>query len=116
MKIYYGTEGTYERVRFPLAVKFIPASDFERASTFGFDPLPGVEKDVTIEHEDGSEQVVPRGATWGVDPKAVLAGLHARLSLEGGSFAEEFPEQMMAATFVHEHSIVLEIGANIGRN
>jgi FkbM family methyltransferase len=116
MKIYYGAKGVYERVRYPLNLKFIPASDFERASTFGFDPLPGEEKEVRIEHGDGSEEVVPMGATWGVDPQTVLSGLHARLSLEGGSFREEYPEQMMAAAFVHEHSVVLEIGANIGRN
>jgi FkbM family methyltransferase len=37
-------------------------------------------------------------------------------TLFNGDIKNEFDEQLMAATFIKEESIVLEIGANIGRN
>jgi FkbM family methyltransferase len=38
------------------------------------------------------------------------------LHLIHGSFAEEYPEQLMAATFIPADAKVLELGANVGRN
>lgn len=48
--------------------------------------------------------------------KARLAELHAGLTLESGSFQEEYPEQLMAMMFLEPTDRVLEIGGNIGRN
>jgi len=49
-------------------------------------------------------------------PAARLAEIHRRLIIRGGSFQEEFPEQLMAAAYIRPDDYVLEIGANIGRN
>jgi FkbM family methyltransferase len=45
-----------------------------------------------------------------------LADIHKKLTLKYGTFEDEFPEQIMAYMFIEPSDIVLEIGANIGRN
>ena len=45
-----------------------------------------------------------------------LRQIHLGLKLEGGSFNEEFPEQLMATRYLTGNEKVLEIGGNIGRN
>lgn len=45
-----------------------------------------------------------------------LQELHSEMTLLHGSFAEEYPEQVMAAMFVNRGDHVLEIGGNVGRN
>ena len=45
-----------------------------------------------------------------------LNKLHARLSLNYGTFQSELPEQKMAVRFLQGHEKVLELGGNIGRN
>jgi hypothetical protein len=46
----------------------------------------------------------------------ILANIHSRYRLNYGSFQHEYPEQLMAATYLTGNEKVLEIGANIGRN
>lgn len=47
---------------------------------------------------------------------ARLNTVHLQLHLKYGSFAEEYPEQLMTAMFLHPDAKVLELGGNIGRN
>jgi FkbM family methyltransferase len=46
----------------------------------------------------------------------ILANIHSRYRLNYGSFQHEYPEQLMAVTYLTGNEKVLEIGANIGRN
>jgi len=48
--------------------------------------------------------------------KEKLDAIHKSLSLRHGSFSEEYPEQLMAATFISSDAKVLELGGNVGRN
>lgn len=45
-----------------------------------------------------------------------LTDIHKKLTLKYGTFEDEFPEQIMAYMFIKPSDVVLEIGANIGRN
>ncbi len=45
-----------------------------------------------------------------------LENIHKKLTLKYGTFQDEYPEQIMACNFLKAEDIVLEIGANIGRN
>jgi FkbM family methyltransferase len=45
-----------------------------------------------------------------------LSEIHTKLTLNHGSFEDEYPEQVMVADFLKGHEKVLELGANIGRN
>jgi FkbM family methyltransferase len=47
---------------------------------------------------------------------ARLQQIHSKLQLIHGSLHEEYPEQLMAATFISSDSKVLELGGNVGRN
>jgi len=49
-------------------------------------------------------------------PEEYLAKVHARLKISGGSFQDEYPEQLMVAMYLPEDAKVLELGGNIGRN
>jgi FkbM family methyltransferase len=51
-----------------------------------------------------------------VNPQQRLAEIHKRLAFRYGSMQEELPEQEMAMRFVRPENVVLELGANIGRN
>ena len=46
----------------------------------------------------------------------ILSAIHSKYQLHYGSFQHEYPEQLMAATYLTGNEKVLEIGANIGRN
>lgn len=45
-----------------------------------------------------------------------LREIHSKLTIQHGSFSDEYPEQLMAATFLTGREKVLELGGNIGRN
>ena len=45
-----------------------------------------------------------------------LSLIHEKLKLDFGTFQDEFPEQIMATTYLKGDECVLEIGGNIGRN
>lgn len=42
--------------------------------------------------------------------------IHQKLKFTGGTLAEEYPEQLMSATYIKSSDRVLELGSNIGRN
>jgi FkbM family methyltransferase len=46
----------------------------------------------------------------------LLSNIHSKLSLHYGSFQDEYPEQLMAVSYLTGNEKVLEIGGNIGRN
>lgn len=50
------------------------------------------------------------------DPAIKLSEIHKILEIEGGTFEDEYPEQLMVASFLTGDEKVLEIGSNIGRN
>jgi FkbM family methyltransferase len=119
----------------------IPAGDCKRRDAFG-DPLPGILKSVKIVHGDHETtydslaeveiytpnlvdlqtMVATRKQVWESDIKSLpdpverLAWMHQNLDLVQGSFQEEYPEQLMAVTYLKPDAMVLELGANIGRN
>ena len=113
----------------------IPALDTERAAIFG-DPLVGILKHIVITKDGKSEsyfnndfifistldngEVPPNSRIWYdpnvVDPAARLATIHSNIRLVGGDIRDEYPEQLMAVTFIERDNKVLEIGSNIGRN
>ncbi len=45
-----------------------------------------------------------------------LQKIHSKLRLLHGSFEDEYPEQLMAAMYLHPDAKVLELGGNVGRN
>jgi FkbM family methyltransferase len=45
-----------------------------------------------------------------------LSNIHSKYKLYFGSFEHEYPEQLMAVSYLTGNEKVLEIGANIGRN
>lgn len=54
---------------------------------------------------------------WDINEgKNKLMAIHAKLALRHGNFQDEYPEQLMAATFISKDAKVLELGGNVGRN
>lgn len=121
-------------------VIFIPGSDDIRANIFG-DPNWGFYKSVFIcdqdnkilETADAGEELyidcvnnivyknnVPENIKNVVNkivyPEDKLRALQNELVLKHGYFHEEYPEQLMATSFLKGNENVLEIGANVGRN
>ena len=120
----------------------IPGDDNKRGDIFG-DPFPSIlkhirvidnfenihifhpNKVVKINYESISSQLklINEPKVWYnntgkfiTDPVLKLAELQYRISLNGGSFSDEYPEQLLAVKYINENSKVLEIGGNIGRN
>ena len=81
--------------------------------------FPSIITEVNDEdHIDGNRILLKDKYGIDIDKKTVsrLLNYHTTLSLKHGSFAEEIPEQIMALQFLTGNEIVLEFGANIGRN
>lgn len=122
----------------------IPAGDGNRARFFG-DPLVGTLKNVKIiiEGNDHTEEkIYPHdqeiNIKLDINPNILFDGnqkynlqnakslkdkatntlsdIHNKLSINYGSFRQEYPEQLMTAMFLDSKAKVLELGANIGRN
>jgi len=140
MKIFYGIENNYTDVTYIAKIKLlkngilkIPQNDVTRAQIFG-DPLFGILKHIKIEdkiytHEEEvilemqSEDLSQVRKIWWTetgkhikDHTERLKALHQYIALNYGQMRDEFPEQLMAITYIKPTDIVLEIGANIGRN
>jgi len=113
---------------------YIPSGDSERSMLFNIDPVPGILKNIYIIYQ-GIEKVyyyyskiyidinekkfyqidtLPDNITISVSEK--LSNIQSSLKLDYGNFADEYPEQIMAVTYLKGHEKVLEIGGNIGRN
>lgn len=127
MKIYYGIETYYTDVTDLLRKKgdviTIPEDDVKRYRYVGFDPLPNILKNIKIDdivykEEDNIKiDFINETVTIFVDEsKQKLRDIHSLSKLKYGSFLEEFTEQMMACNYIQSDNIVLELGANIGRN
>lgn len=106
----------------------IPSGDNLRASYFQ-DHIPGVLKSVFIQMENeymteysAEIKVVINLSTGKVTQMnrnisiEKLNTIHANKRLLYGSFNDEFPEQLLAVTYLTGNEKVLEIGGNIGRN
>ena len=111
----------------------IPSGDCNRAAYFS-DPLPNILKSIFIEKNNNvaeydytkeiyidvksnevyTQENVPAYITPSIHAK--LATIHRQLKLDYGSFNDEYPEQMMATSYLTGKEKVLEIGGNIGRN
>ena len=55
-------------------------------------------------------------STPSIDAKSILSFLHRVVHINHGVFADEYTEQLMAASFIAPDAQVLELGGNIGRN
>lgn len=106
----------------------IPYGDLHRGDIFS-DPLPGVLKSIFITNElgetieyDHKKDVYINTTTNTIrirDEDEIiekLTELHNNLRLEFGSLKDEYPEQIMALSYLTGNEKVLEIGGNIGRN
>lgn len=134
MQFYYGDSNTTINITDLVINKcmsnnkiYIPMDDVTRANIFT-DPLYGTVKSVFV-HNEGTITEIHNNvyAIINLDTNEIqqiprdeivnkLHKIHSSLSFIGGSLEDEYPEQMMAATFLKGKEKVLEIGANIGRN
>lgn len=132
MKVYYGYGDVFVDITEKLLSKeraHIPVGDGKRASLFGVDPLPGVQKVVRVEWSDSFVQdyhehieislknnKVIQGNTY----DDILSSIHTTLNFVAGSLKDEYPEQLMALQFIGPRRSttkgILEIGGNFGRN
>lgn len=145
MRFQYGIVGKYIDITDVVLNKNVvngvvvfPTCDNERARMFG-DPAYGHLKHILATDDDGNTVIIavnnsgelpltarfdmPRAREWWklsgskmYNTEDKLKALHAQLSLNGGSFDDEFPEQTMAMDYIKGDSKVLELGGNIGRN
>jgi FkbM family methyltransferase len=111
--------------------------DLERANVFG-DPIPGIEKKIYIEYDDGRTEIFDSGCPidieitkdmdiplpshelihniiQGFKDEELLQQIHSHVIFCGNRH-DEYQEQLMACKFISPDAKVLEIGANIGRN
>lgn len=98
----------------------IPASDNERSALFG-DPTYGFVKHIKVNEEifDTTREchiLLPTPNHYVGNPHKKLQQLHEKLRFNGDRISDEYPEQVMAMSFIEPHDVVLEIGSNIGRN
>lgn len=143
MRVLYGIENQYLDVThcFNDSV-YIPEGDGNRAKLFT-DPIVGRLKHVIIyddrdvpytvlhdseylnhringvfSHENRqlppNWNAVKQSST--LTPEQKLGILHKQLTIQFGDKMDEYPEQIMAMTYIKPHHVVLELGGNIGRN
>lgn len=101
---------------------FIPSSDNRRSIIFG-DHIFGVPKNIRVTDDSGSfvfdnEEpiLIKKDGVIPFPVKKRIDEIHSSLNFQGGSLKEEYPEQILSAVFVKPDDVVLELGANIGRN
>lgn len=146
MIIFYGHSSGYKNITDIALEKCvkgdileIPASDNDRTAILG-DPYPGILKHICIINDDGyfkkylpDDLIIYNIITQVIEnfnlkkwwkKEALKLNtfnekidlLHTRIKLRYGSMKEEYPEQIMAITYIKPSDIVLEIGGNVGRN
>jgi len=131
MKILYGTVQKYVDVTSTINQTLdviIPSGDVNRNKLFGIpDPLPGILKEVVINDIVYIHviELIVNVQSNKVEiltyPEFLLSStklheIHQTLQLSYGNFSEEYPEQIMAVSYIKPNNYVLEIGGNIGRN
>ena len=131
----------YEKCFFDTYI-LIPNDDIKRSDIFK-DPFPGIlkhirvidnfnnthifhsNKEIKINFESISSQLTLSSnpkmwynirGKYVKDPVDRLNTLQSHISINHGTFIEEYPEQLLAIKYINENSKVLEIGGNIGRN
>ena len=118
----------------------LPSGDHQRAMIFG-DPLPNILKNISITI-DNNQVIYPDTESISIDVSKIkiseilssisndrswynrslnnpierLSLIHKNLIFLGGNIKDEYPEQVMVATYLNPDAKVLEIGSNIGRN
>lgn len=102
----------------------ITDSDIARSNIFS-DPNYGVVKNIII-IDNNIKTIYPDDVKISYhvpfidsiyeSPENKLNKLHNLLKFTGGSLNDEYPEQLLSASFIPADAKVLEIGANIGRN
>lgn len=126
--IKYGIPGHYIDVT-ELVVKLcdrnneyieIPKTEDGRSLLFG-DPIWGklkhiVIKDIEVPAEYECYIPISDRYPYIGNPHEKLKNLHSTLKFNGGTMTDEYPEQVMAISFIDPDDQVLEIGSNIGRN
>ena len=129
MKIKYGKGSTYVDITTNVlkdgCVK-LPACDAQRARIIGVDPCYGIVKNIIIEDNFGNAKFYEDNVdinirddipiTEQITSSEKLSIIHSRFNLKYGNKLDEYPEQIMAVSFISPEDRVLEIGSNIGRN
>jgi FkbM family methyltransferase len=139
MIIQYGVSDRYIDVTYLFKDSsriYIPANDIGRSILFKNDPYPNVVKHIVFTDDYGIQTKLEHNkfaiikkdsnnkyiltdevpSFTELSPTEKLSILHSKLSITHGSFSEEYPEQVMAATYITPENRVLELGGNIGRN
>jgi FkbM family methyltransferase len=105
----------------------LPANDYERIKIFT-DHLEGVQKHIIITYnqetsrfDNGQHIEIPLHVSLHqilstATPDEKLSMIHRNTYFMYGKMYDELPEQIMASTFIRPENIVLELGANVGRN
>jgi FkbM family methyltransferase len=110
----------------------IPSGEYNRSQIFT-DPTYGFLKKIFIIDDEKqfteydycqtitinlTEKTITKTSNQNDNANAIrkLNMLHSKLQIKHGHFRDEYPEQIMAATYLSGNEKVLEIGANIGRN
>lgn len=114
----------------------IPSGDCDRAKIFG-DPVSGILKHIVVKTDKETiydhtqtcvidissmdldsirQELANRRKLSGSDPYYTLSLIHSELNFVGGSLRDEYPEQIMAVSYIKPEAKVLELGSNIGRN
>lgn len=135
MKIFYGIKGRYTDVSsiaftqcYKNKILNIPDVDVVRSNLFG-DPHFGIVKHIKIE-ENGKQQFYDQytkisikiddfkkiAENFSSETDKCLQIIHNNLLFSFGSMKDEYPEQVMTILYIKPDDIVLELGANIGRN
>ena len=108
-------------------VIFIPSEDFNRSTLFS-DPVINVLKKIFILNNNILTEydskvnikinLINNSIITENDEEInnKLINIQSKLKIKYGTFNEEFPEQIMAVTYLSGNEKVLEIGSNIGRN
>ena len=146
MKFYYGVlDINIEVTDYVLSkliknnIIMIPRGDLSRASLFK-DPIAMVHKFFIIKDDNDiitkydeymsiyidisnnsiytSKMNIPQYIMdiYPLSLKEKLLDIHSKVKIEYGSLKDEFPEQLMAVSYLKGNEKVLEIGGNIGRN
>jgi FkbM family methyltransferase len=99
----------------------IPSNDCVRFSIFKEDPVFGTVKEIVIIKDGIIEifdhtQSITINITDCVASSSQLQNIHKTLKFKHGSLSDEYPEQLLTVKYINPGDVVLELGANVGRN
>jgi FkbM family methyltransferase len=140
MIILYGNNNVFKNVT-DIVLKneeiTIPYTDVARANIYG-DPLFGFLKILKITDDYDYTEIIKDNTSFTLKKDTenkynlknkiniieneeknyedILSNIHNQITINHGNKIDEYPEQLMAVTFIKPNDCVLEIGGNIGRN